>query len=216
MVIKVNACVKCSLCGSGTKPFYEFKAMHYYRCLGCRSILLDPKNYLPKDKEKKRYEEHNNDVEDFRYQQFVTPIIKEVVNKFKQSHVGLDFGAGTGPVITKLLRAKGFQVEMYDPIFCNDTEKLNRRYDYVICCEVMEHFYFPGREFKLLRSLLKPKSSLYCMTEVYCDNVNFGKWHYKNDSTHVFFYHEHALAWIKSHYGFAVLKREGRLLHFEV
>jgi len=30
---------------------------------------------LSKDKEKERYEEHNNDVEDLRYQQFVAPIV---------------------------------------------------------------------------------------------------------------------------------------------
>ena len=216
MVITVIAREKCTLCNSATTSFYVFRGMHYYRCLGCRSILLDPNMHLSKEKEKERYEEHNNDVEDPRYQQFVAPIVDQVKRKFNQSHVGLDFGAGTGPVISKLLREAGFQVELYDPFFWNDTEKLNRKYDYIVCCEVIEHFNFPSKEFKLLRRLLKPNGSLLCMTETYCDKIDFGKWYYKNDPTHVFFYHDHALAWIKSHFGFSELKREGRLIHFEV
>lgn len=190
--------------------------MQYNRCSGCCSILLDPNMHLSIEKEKERYEEHNNDVEDSGYRQFVTPIVEQVKHKFNKSHLGLDFGAGTGPVITKLLREAGFQVELYDPFFWNDSGKLHRSYDYIVCCEVIEHFYSPGREFKLLRSLLKPNGSLICMTVVYCDTIDFGNWHYKNDPTHVFFYHDDALAWIKSHFGFSKLTREGRLIHFEV
>ncbi len=207
--------VYCPLCSSGTIPFDEFRGRQYYRCLRCHSILLDPKMRLSKEKEKNRYEEHNNDVEDIRYQQFVAPIVEKVKDMFTQSHLGLDFGAGTGPVITKLLREAGYQVELYDPLFYNDPGKLEQKYDYIVCCEVMEHFIFPGRELNLLRSLLKPNGSLFCMTEIYFDQIDFQQWHYKNDPTHVFFYHQHALSWIKSNYGFSGLKRQGRLIHFE-
>ncbi len=190
--------------------------MHYYRCSCCCSILLDPKMYLSKEDEKKRYEEHNNDVEDPKYQKFVAPIVDQVKQKFVQGCTGLDFGAGTGPVIAKLLREKGFRVELYDPYFWDNSGALNLRYDFIACCEVIEHFHFPGKEFKLLRSLLKPNGSLYCMTEVYNDEIDFGQWYYKNDPTHVFFYHLSALAWIRSHFGFSALKVEGRLINFDL
>ncbi|MDW7730640.1 MAG: class I SAM-dependent methyltransferase [Bacillota bacterium] len=208
--------ITCSLCSSQASFFYQFRSLCYYRCSNCRSIMLDPGMYLPKEKEKSRYEEHNNDINDPGYQQFVMPVVKKVEQKFNQTHSGLDFGAGTGPVITKLLQEKGFNVQVYDPFFCNNPAVLSQTYNFIVCCEVIEHFHFPAREFELLRSLLKPGGSLYLMTEIYHDGIDLGKWYYKNDPTHVFFYHEHALDWIKKHFKFSALKREGRLIHFEV
>jgi SAM-dependent methyltransferase len=212
---KMKTEILCSLCSSQTTFFHQFRTMHYYRCSGCFSIMLDPGMYLTKEKEKSRYEEHNNDVNDPGYQQFVMPVVKQVQQKFSQTHSGLDFGAGTGPVITKLLQDQGFKMELYDPFFCNNPAALSKTYDFIICCEVIEHFHFPFREFKLLRSLLKPGGSLYIMTEIYHEDINFEKWHYKNDATHVFFYHANALAWIKKQLKFSGLKIEGRLIHFE-
>jgi SAM-dependent methyltransferase len=208
--------ITCSLCGSRTSFFYQFRTLHYYRCCGCHSILLDPGMYLPREKEKSRYEEHNNDVNDPAYQQFVMPMVKQVEQKFNQAHTGLDYGAGTGPVVTKLLQDKGFMMELYDPFFFNNPAALSQTYNFIVCCEVIEHFHFPAREFKLLRSLLKPGGSLYVMTEIYRDTINFVKWHYKNDATHVFFYHDHALAWIKKQFKFSGLTIEGRLIHLEL
>jgi SAM-dependent methyltransferase len=213
---KMKTEITCSLCSAKASFFCQFRTLHYYRCSGCRSILLDPGMYLSREKEKSRYEEHNNDVNDPGYQQFVMPLVKQVEKKFNQTHKGLDFGAGTGPVVTKLLQDKGFKMELYDPFFCNNPLALNQTYNFIICCEVIEHFHFPKREFKLLRSLLKPGGSLYLMTEVYQDDLDFVNWHYKNDPTHVFFYHNHALIWIKKHLNFARLEREGRLIQFEV
>jgi SAM-dependent methyltransferase len=207
--------ITCSLCSSHTCFFCQFRALHYYQCSGCRSVLLNPAMYLSKEKEKIRYEEHNNDVNEPGYQKFVMPLVKQVQLKFNQTHSGLDFGAGTGPVITKLLHDKGFKVQLYDPFFYDNPAALSQTYDFIVCCEVIEHFHSPAREFELLRSLLKPGGVLYIMTEIYHEGVNFGKWHYKNDPTHVFFYHKQALAWIKNHYKFAQLKIEGRLIHFE-
>ncbi len=208
--------IRCRLCNAETTFFFEFRGNRYYRCSCCLSLMLDPQKYLSLESEKKLYEEHNNDVEDPRYQQFVTPILEKVEHRFDQGHLGLDFGAGTGPVITKLLREKGYNIELYDPFFWNDHKVLELRYDFIVCCEVIEHFHNPGKEFELLRLLLKPGGSLYCMTIVYSEDIDFGKWHYKNDPTHVFFYHERALAWIKEHYDFSALRREGRLIQFEV
>lgn len=209
--------ITCSLCSAKVSYFHQFRTMHYYRCSGCSSILLDPGMYLPPEKEKSRYEEHKNDVNDPGYQQFVMPVVEKVEQKFNQTHSGLDFGAGPGPVITKLLQQdRGFKIEVYDPFFCNNPASLSQTYDFIVCCEVIEHFHFPTREFELLRSLLKPGGSLYCMTEIYHDDLDFEKWYYKNDPTHVFFYHENALAWIKKQFKFSELKIEGRLIHFEV
>jgi SAM-dependent methyltransferase len=207
---------KCTLCSAVADFFYQGNQKKYYSCRNCLAIFLDPGMHLSSEDEKKRYEEHNNDVNDIRYQKFVEPIVSQIEKKFNKEHTGLDFGAGPGPVITKMLRDKGFNILLYDPFFFNIPELLQNKYDYIACCEVIEHFHNPAREFGLLKSLLKPGGSLYCMTEIYRDDVEFGRWYYKNDSTHVFFYHTKTLEWIKVHLHFQSMNVEGRLIQFTV
>ncbi len=172
--------------------------------------------YLSTADEKKRYNEHNNDVGDPGYRKFVKPLVEKVQHKFSPEAAGLDYGAGPGPVSTVLLKEKGFKIELYDPFYWNDRSALDKKYDFIICCEVIEHFHAPAKEFKLLRSLLQPHGSLYCMTEIYTDDLDFSHWHYKNDPTHVFFYHRHTLRWIKKECGFSKLTIDQRVIHLEL
>lgn len=204
----------CLLCGSQLTLFYQAKNKRYYRCSLCLGVFLDPACYLSKEDERKRYLEHNNDIEDYRYQKFVEPIVSGVKQHFQSKSKGLDFGAGTGPVISKLLGQAGYSVELYDPFFWDQPQKLETSYDFIVCCEVIEHFHSPGREFKLLKSLLKPKGVLFCMTDLYSERIDFRSWYYKNDPTHTFFYHRKTLAWLKSYCGFSNLKVRGRLIQF--
>jgi hypothetical protein len=104
-----------------------------------------------KNDEVLRYTQHNNDVNDVRYQKFVQPLVTGILQDFDQSHIGLDFGAGTGPVISKLLTDEGYVIKQYDPFFYDHAELLNQKYDYIACCEVVEHFHNPAKEFKLLQ-----------------------------------------------------------------
>ncbi|WP_152512703.1 class I SAM-dependent methyltransferase [Haloplasma contractile] len=173
-------------------------------------------DYVTTDEEKKRYESHNNDVNDPRYQKFVSPIVDTVTSKYSTVSKGLDFGAGTGPVITKMLGDKGYDVALYDPFFWNNEERLKTTYDFIVCCEVIEHFHSPWKEFKLLRSLLKDGGTLYLKTDIYTDDTDFKRWYYKNDPTHVFFYHPKAFEWIKEQFGFSTLKIEDRLITLSV
>lgn len=204
--------INCSLCYSEAALFSKVNQKQYYKCSGCSSVLLNSAHYLPREEEKKRYEEHNNDVDDTRYQKFVSPIVNSIMELFTTDHIGLDFGAGTGPVITKLLKDKEYNIDLYDPYFHNHPEKLSVQYDYIACCEVMEHFHHPEKEFKLLRSLLKPGGALFCMTELYSENLEFAKWYYRNDPTHVFFYHEEAFNWIKTNLNYSESIIDGRLI----
>lgn len=139
--------------------------------------------------EQARYEKHNNDVNDTRYQQFVMPIVEAVLSDYAASHKGLDFGAGTGPVISKMLMDAGYCIKQYDPFFYPNVKLLSEDYDYIVCCEVIEHFRSPSEEFARLRYMLKPCGKIYCMTQLYDDSTNFREWHYMRDPTHHFFYH---------------------------
>ena len=208
--------IDCILCREKTYYFYRFTEKDYYRCSGCRSIMMDPFDYLPAAEEKKRYDQHKNDVNDPGYREFARPLVEKVLQKFTPGAVGLDYGAGPGPVSAVLLQGRGFKIALYDPFYWNDREVLDEQYEFIICCEVIEHFYAPAREFKFLRSLLKPHGSLYCMTEIYSDDLDFERWYYKNDPTHVFFYHRQAFDWIRDECGFSKLSVDKRVIHFEL
>jgi SAM-dependent methyltransferase len=202
----------CRLCGILSPMFHISEERYYFNCPHCQGIFMS-KSFLPNDTvEIDRYNTHNNDVNDSRYQQFVAPITMGIENDFNQHHHGLDFGSGTGPVITKVLKERGYRIETYDPYFDNRPEVLNEVYDYIACCEVVEHFHSPYLEFQRLRSLLKPNGKLYIMTDPYQPEVDFGNWYYKDDPTHVFFYQRQTFESIKDAFRFKSVNVNGRLI----
>lgn len=146
--------------------------------------------------------QHKNDVTDVGYQNFVSPIIKAAENNYSTNSLGLDFGARTGQVISKVLGDKGYKIRQFDPFFFNDTNALQHRYVYIVCCEVIEYFHSPCKEFELLKKILKPKGHLYCMTHLYTKEIDDANWYYKNDNTHVFFYQRETLMKIKDSFNF--------------
>ncbi len=175
---------------------------------------MDPAYRLVPEKEKQRYEEHNNDITDAGYRKFVSPVTERIQKNFSSANRGLDFGAGTGPVISAMLAENGYNVEIYDPFFAPDASKIEEKYDYIACCEVIEHFYDPKKEFALLRSMLAPGGQLFCMTLFYDEKTDFSKWFYKNDPTHVVFYHKKTIEYIKDEFDFASAGIHGRLAVF--
>ncbi len=206
--------ITCPLCSSAAELFLEIPPRKYFKCSKCLSVFLDPLNYLTPEKEKARYDKHQNDSNDQGYQEFTAPLIQELESGTQPGDRGLDFGAGPGAVIAGLLRKKGYSLELYDPYYWPQTEPLQSKYDYIICSEAMEHFREPHKEFLLMKSLLKPGGSLYCTTHIYSEAIDFKQWYYKNDPTHVFFYHENALNWIRDELGFAKLRINNRVLKY--
>jgi hypothetical protein len=51
-------------------------------------------------------------------------------------------------------------------------------------------------EIDRLTSLLKANGMLLIMTMLYNDQIDFKKWHYRNDGTHVFIYRKETIAYI--------------------
>ncbi|MCT8335255.1 class I SAM-dependent methyltransferase [Leptospira sp. 85282-16] len=176
---------------------------------------MDSKFWPNPEEEKTRYLEHNNDVNDIRYQNFLKPIVNQVITNQKTTDKGLDYGAGPGPVVQYLLEKAGFKIKLYDPFFHNYTDNLNQTYDYIILTEVVEHFHSPKDEFFKLTKLLNETGSLYILTHPYDDSINFEKWYYKNDQTHTFFYTKESFVWIKNHFGFKNLEIQDRIILFK-
>jgi len=204
----------CPLCSGDSQLYAEFRNRTFWLCQNCKSVYVDPSNHLSPSSEKKRYLSHNNDVYDPKYQAFVFPIVEAVKKNFTPTASGLDFGAGTGPVTAKLLEDNGYLVALYDPYFCNDVTKLDQKYDYIIACEVIEHFRKPYQEFYQLRTLLKEGGKLFCMTSLFTESIDFQNWYYKNDETHLFFYHQDAIAWIGNYFHFKTNHVIGNLIEF--
>lgn len=202
----------CTLCHTETESFYYYEKedRHYNRCPNCKAVLMHIDDYPTPEEEIHRYESHNNDVEDPRYQKFVSPLVEKITAAYDTDSLGLDFGAGTGPVITKMLNDQGYEVNVFDPFFDNHPELLKLKYDYIVSCEVIEHFHEPYREFKQLKEMLKPDGSLFLKTDVYTDDRDFHAWYYKSDETHVFFYHPKTFEWIKAEFDFRSLNIDGR------
>lgn len=201
----------CPLCGNTSQLFYNDI---FYKCTECFGIFRAKHLLISSIEEKKRYENHNNDVNDVAYQQFVSPITSAVCKDFTTNTIGLDFGAGTGSAISKVLTDFGYTIKQYDPFFHNVPDLLNKKYNYVVCCEVMEHFHHPKKEFNLLKNLLKPNGILYCMTHIYTNDIDFDNWYYKNDPTHVFIYQKETLEWIKNKFNFSSITINQRFIVF--
>lgn len=202
---------ECPLCNTKASLFYK-DTQTYYKCCNCYGIFVDKDELPNEESEKERYELHDDDTEDLGYIKFVSPITSAIMNDFKKTDDGLDFGAGTSAIIASVLHKSDYMLRNYDPYFHINPELLEQKYDYISSCEVVEHFYNPHKEFLLLRKLLKDGGKLYLMTEPYKDGIDFSKWYYKNDPTHVFFYTQKTFEWIKKEYGFSSLKIDARLI----
>lgn len=208
--------INCLLCNSRAEYLSLFRGKQYYRCSHCLSVMMDPQQFLGPAEEKSRYDQHNNDVNDPGYRNFVRPLVDKIEERHGAIETGLDFGAGSGPVAAVMLRERGYkEIELYDPYYHSDRSVFNRHYHFIICSEVIEHFHRPAESFELLSSLLRPGGSLFCLTALYDQDIDFEKWYYKNDPTHVFFYHCRALHWIKQEYNFTDLEMEDRIIRFK-
>jgi hypothetical protein len=206
--------VNCPLCEKTGVNFYSGKYGNYFQCGTCRGIFLAPEHFPTAPDEKARYEKHSQDVSDSGYQKFVTPLITTISKNHSPQQQGLDFGCGRQSIIQHLLQPSRFNLNLYDPFFKNNPELLTKNYDFIVCSEVIEHFQDPAKEFKLLYSLLNPGGSLYCLTDLYTEKTDFKNWYYKNDPTHVFFYHPETIKFIQENIGFAGYKIEDRLISF--
>ncbi|MFO7863703.1 MAG: methyltransferase domain-containing protein [Salinivirgaceae bacterium] len=206
--------VACPLCNADSTIYTNLKNKTYYACPQCKGVFLDP-NALPNSgAEKERYANHNNDINDEGYRNFVRPLVDAVTQACAPGQLGLDFGAGPGPVVSTMLQEQGYSTVLYDPFFHNNPKVLERKYDYIISCEVIEHFFHPAREFSLLHSLLPLHGKLFCMTSVFFEHIDFASWYYKNDATHVFFYRPQTLHFICEKFAFANVHVDQNLIIF--
>ncbi len=212
LVDRVKLAMKniCPLCSGEAKLFYE-ETQSYFRCSTCMGVFVDKKDLIDRETEKEVYKQHDVDTDDKGYRKFVSPITEAIVKDFSPKAKGLDFGAGRSKIIWAILSEKGYKIKNYDPLFHKERALLEKKYDYISSCEVVEHFYNPYKEFVLLKNMLQEKGKIYIMTDLY-DDRDFSSWYYKNDPTHVFFYTKETFLWIVKEFGFEGVRVEKRLV----
>ncbi|MEZ0472941.1 class I SAM-dependent methyltransferase [Luteimonas salinilitoris] len=161
------------------------------------------------DEERRIYSHHENDPSDRRYRAFLDRLAAPLCARLSPGMSGLDYGADPGPTLALMLGERGFLTTSWDPLFEPQDDLLDRRYDFVICTEVVEHFHRPRVEFDRLASLLRPGGWLAIMTQWQPPDLSFQQWHYVRDPTHVSFYAERTFDWIAEKYGFWLESQRG-------
>lgn len=202
----------CTLCGS---ELINKKDAFFYECTLCKALVKDDQHYLSASEEKAQYITHNNDVKDVRFQNFTSPITNYVLANFSSKDKGLDFGSGTGPVISYMLNQSNYNIVQYDPFFAPQINLLENKYDYIVSCEVFEHFYKPKQEINRLISLLNANGTLLIKTVLFTDSVYFKTWYYRNDPTHVFIYRKETIEFIAKEWNLELDVLSDKLIVFK-
>ena len=179
----------CTVCkNKKIKFFLNVKGLDYWQCSLCKATMLDPIQFISSNKEKKHYLKHNNEINDTRYRIFLSNLIEPLKDKISVDDMGLDYGCGYAPALADILKKDGFNVELYDPFFFKNENIFCRKFNFITCSEVVEHFFKPYEEFNKIDSLLATNSWLAIMTSFMTEDYLFKNWHYRRDPTHVVFY----------------------------
>lgn len=179
----------CRICIAGTARLRPEKTNRtYFQCDRCHGSFLASSELPSSAKEREIYDLHENDPDDNRYRRFVGHLVEPLMDRLEAGAEGLDYGSGNGPAGAAMLREAGFNVTCYDPFYEPDQSVLDREYDFILCCEVAEHFHRPADEFKRFAGILRPGGMLGIMTAMEYSHIDFAAWHYRRDPTHVAFY----------------------------
>ena len=181
----------CTVCKNNKiVTFAEIDNLLYWKCQVCEAILLDSKHFITSKSEKKHYLKHNNNIDDIGYKDFLLRLINPIRNKIFTDDIGLDYGCGYAPALAHILRQDGYKVELYDPFFFPNKSVFLRKFDFITCTEVIEHFFNPYKEFEKIDNMLPKNSFLAIMTTFIPKDNLFESWYYRRDPTHVVFYNK--------------------------
>ncbi len=188
--------MNCSLCNSiihETNLENQWKdkiGKKYFICNNCSLIQLDKKQLLSNLEEKARYMLHENSVGNKGYISYLNEIIGNSVKPFlNRGKKILDFGCGPEKTLADLLSKEGYILTTFDPYFDTGKEWISQEFDAITAIEVFEHLTYPSRELTTLSKCLSPGGYLIIRSMLHNKSwINFSKWWYKDDPTHVSFY----------------------------
>jgi hypothetical protein len=204
--------MKCLLCGSEKLSSMTHPQFHtlFHQCEECHVIFKDVSHFPSPEQEKKRYDEHHNDIAQEGYVSFLTNFIESAVTPFLSKGKMLDFGSGPAPVLAVLLQRLGFEVHTYDPFYQPNAIEEDS-YDMITSTEVVEHLHAPMRVFEWMDLHTKAKGYIAIMTHFYPKEQHryFG-WFYQRDVSHVIFYAKETWLWLAKHMGWDIVMCDDR------
>lgn len=207
--------LSCPLCEHFTANIYwsgreksygSWRRCTYWQCGQCELVFLDPSERLDIETEKQRYESHDNTWEN--YQSYLNPLLSLVLPRLHltdhSTDLVLDYGCGKNPILANHLMNLGYNVKVWDPLFHNDTQVFNAKYQAIFSTEVIEHFYTPIKEFASWQSMLNPGGLIAVLTQFYSAK-DFATWSYRKDPTHVIFFNDTSLTWLAQRFGWEII-----------
>lgn len=168
----------------------------YLSCPTCFAIHVPKRFHLSPEAEKAEYDKHENNSLDEGYRRFLSRFYQPLIERIAPSSRGLDFGCGPGPVLAMMLEEAGHQMACYDIFYAPDELALQQQYHFITATEVAEHLSDPLTILNRLWMMLHPGGTLGLMTKRVIDVDAFKTWHYKNDPTHITFFHQRTFEWL--------------------
>lgn len=183
--------MNCPLCQKSNPIFYQRENLSYHHCEDCDFYYMNDACFLEDEDERSRYLNHQNDPEEIRYAQYLNQILDTIKPFIDQSMIGLDYGTGPTVSLARVLTQQGYQCDYYDKYFF---PKINQnQYDYLILCEVIEHFKHLSTELNNLKNLVTYSKCIFIKTQMCLDKEFFKNWYYPRDPTHVIFFTEKSM-----------------------
>jgi hypothetical protein len=194
--------VSCPLCSSEKSSlFFKDKIRDYYECEDCSLLFVRRDQLITEIEEKMRYELHENSESNESYRNYLTDIKQGVIDFLSPLQRGLDFGCGESLFMASLFEDDGIFVDSYDVFFHKNLNVFNHKYDFIILSEVIEHFRRPDHELSRLLKLLNPNGKIFIKTKLFdLDKDQFPSWYYKNDPTHIQFFTQKTLRFMKTYF----------------
>lgn len=207
--------LSCPLCGNSGKKttVHGPDKRRSLLCPDCGLIFVEPGQFLSRSREKARYQQHRNSIDDAGYVRFLEQVLQPLLPHLTPCMRGLDYGCGPNPVLADLVRRHGLRCAIYDPLFAD--RPLHPPYDFLFCTECFEHFRVPARDIARICALLKPGGWLGIMTELWTSPGHFSTWAYARDPTHVAFFHERTLHFLCQVFPLELIRQDqGRVAIF--
>jgi hypothetical protein len=196
---------QCSLCHGTTSAYCSDKKRDYLCCDKCGLVQVPANFWLSATQEQSEYDLHENSIYDAGYRRFITRMLEPMFERLprggRDSLIGLDFGSGPEPILQSLFKERGIKQNVFDIFYANNPQVLETSYDFITATEVVEHLQQPKLELDRLWGQLKVGGLLGLMTKRVTQLDAFLKWHYKNDPTHICFFHEQTFRYLAGHWG---------------
>lgn len=180
----------CHICSQKTKYFTdETTSIVYYYCLGCEYIFKSLENYSSIEKQKARYDLHDNDEGSESYKAYYQRFLDFVLPLVGSPESALDFGCGKSTLLVNMLNNMNIKSTYYDPLYHPNTTYDSKKYELIVSTEVFEHLHRPDEVFVRLLSRLEQHGYLAIQTQFHPNNSDiFKRWYYHQDPTHIVFF----------------------------